>query len=219
MKSKGSHISVSIREHVGSHLEGLGVRHVIRELLEATAVFVVAFVALHFSIHNFRIDGGSMSPTLDNQQHILVSKLPYIRMNPGALKHVVPFWKKSEDGLALFAPVPPSYGEVVALTYPLDQSREFMKRIIGVPGDIIELDRGRVIRNGEPLEEPYVVNRDKRSIEPVKVPEGSYYVLGDNRPVSNDSRNWGFVPENNIIGRAWFSYWPSDNFKFLHSLW
>ena len=88
-----------------------------------------------------------------------------------------------------------------------------------MPGDTIELDRGQVIRNGEPLDEPYIVNSDRRSIKPVKVPEGSYYVLGDNRPVSNDSRNWGFVPEEHIIGRAWFSYWPSDRIKFLHALW
>ena len=194
-------------------------RRIIRELLEATVVFIVVFSALHFSIQNFRIDGMSMYPTLANEQYILVSKLSYFRVNPGALKHLTPFGEKSDNRLAFFESITPSYGDFIAFTYPLDSSKEFLKRVIGVPGDTIELDRGQVIRNGEPLDEPYIVNSDRRSIKPVKVPEGSYYVLGDNRPVSNDSRNWGFVPEEHIIGRAWFSYWPSDRIKFLHALW
>ncbi len=157
-----------------------------------------------------------MSPTLANEQHILVSKLPYFRVNPGALKHLLPFGKKSGDSLPLFASSPPGYGDIIAFTDPLDPSRELLKRVIGVPGDTIELDGGQIIRNGEPLDEPYVVNRGGRSIKPVKVPEDSYYVLGDNRPGSSDSRSWGFVPGDHIIGRAWFSYWPSDRFEFLH---
>ena len=218
-KSKHSYSSVSIRERISTHLDIVRVRHVIRELLQATALFLLVFMALHFSIQNFRIEGTSMSPTLANEQHILVSKLPYFQVNVGALKHLIPSGKKPEEGLALFASIPPSYDEVVAFTYPSDPSREFMKRVIGLPGDTIEVERGQVIRNGEPLVESYVVNRDRRSFGPVTVPEGSYYVLGDNRPVSNDSRSWGFVPEKHIIGRAWFSYWPSDRFEFLHSLW
>lgn len=218
-KSKHSYISVSIREHISSHLDIVRVRQVIRDLLQAAALFLAVFIALHFSIQNFRIDGMSMSPTLANEQHLLVSKLPYFSVNPGALTFLIPFVEQSEDGIALFASVSPSYGDIIAFTAPLDPSRQFMKRVIGVPGDSIEVKRGQVIRNGEPLVEPYVVNRGGRSFAPVTVPESSYYVLGDNRPVSNDSRNWGFVLEKHIVGRAWFTYWPSDSFKFLHSLW
>ena len=193
-------------------------RHVIRELLEATAVFLVVFIVLHFSIQNFRIEGMSMSPTLIDEQHILVSKLPYLRISPGTLKHLIPLGKESEDRLAVFGSASPDYGEVIAFNAPLDPSRQFLKRVIGLPGDTIEVNMGQVLRNGEPLYEPYVVNKDRRSIKSVKVPEGSYYVLGDNRPGSSDSRNWGFVPEGHIIGRAWFSYWPSDRIEFLHGL-
>ena len=219
MESEHSHVSVSISEHEGSHSDGLRVRQVIRDLLGTTAIFLVVFIALQFSIQNFRIDGASMSPTLENEQHILVSKLPYVRPNPGTLKHLIPFGKKPEGSLAFFRPTPPSHGEIIAFTYPLDPSKVFMKRVIGVPGDTIKLERGRVFRNGEPLDEPYVVNSARRSLPTVSIPENSYYVLGDNRPVSSDSRNWGFVPEEYIIGRVWFIYWPSDRFEVFHSLW
>ena len=94
-----------------------------------------------------------------------------------------------------------------------------MEEVIGVPGDTIELDRGQVIINGEPLDEPCVVNKDRLSISPVKMPEGSNFALRDNRPPSSDSRSWGFVHEEHIIGRAWLSYWPVDRFEFHHSLW
>ena len=219
MESERCYIGDGTSEEREPKSGGLCIRHVIRDVLGAISLFIVVFLALHFSIQNFRIDGASMSPTLENEQHILISKLSYFRVNPGSLKNLNPFGKKSEYSLALFASAPPSYGDVIAFSYPLDPSREFMKRVIGVPGDTIELNRGRVIRNGEPLDEPYVVNSDRRSVSPVKVPEGSYYVLGDNRPVSSDSRSWGFVPQEHINGRAWISYWPWDRLERHHSLW
>ncbi len=219
LKSKASRICVSFRKYGISHLGGLVVRPVFLELFGTVAIFFTAFLALNFSIQNFRIDGTSMDPTIVNEQHIVISKLPYIKVNFGALKQLKPWRKKSEEGYDLFVFIPPSYGEVIAFNYPLDPSREFMKRVIGLPGDTIEIDKGWVIRNGKQLVEPYVRESDKRSIKPVKVPENSYYVLGDNRSVSNDSRNWGAVQKEFIIGRAWFSYWPSGRIRFIHSLW
>ena len=112
-----------------------------------------------------------------------------------------------------------NYGDMIAFLYPADPSREFVKRVIGLPGDYIQIDRGQVIRNGTPLDESYVVNADTRSFECVRVPPDSIYVLGDNRPVSSDSRSWGMVEGHYVIGRAWLSYWPSDRIEFLHSLW
>ena len=219
MQSDTFRIDAEREEQSGSHLNGLGLRLFIREILETVFVFLAVFATLYLSIQNFRIDGTSMSPTLVDEQHILVSKLTYRRINSGAFRQFFPFGENSDDITTLFPRIAPSYGDVIAFTYPADPSKEFLKRVIGVPGDMIEVKGGQVIRNGRPLEEPYVVNRDQSSFELVKVPEGSYYVLGDNRPVSNDSRNWGFVPEDHIIGRAWLSYWPSDRLVFLHSLW
>ncbi len=160
-----------------------------------------------------------MSPTLESGQHILVSRLPYFRLDFGVLRDKIPLGKTSEESEPLFSSISPSCGDVIALTSPLDPSRQLMKRVIGVPGDSIELVSGQVIRNGQQLDETYVVNNDKRSMKLVKVPEGSFFVLGDNRPGSTDSRDWGFVPEESIIGRAWFVYWPSDRLQFLHALW
>ena len=219
MESERCYIGDGTSEEREPKSGGLRIRHVIRDVLGAISLFLLVFLALHFSIQNFRIDGASMSPTLKNEQHILISKLSYLRVNPGALKGPIPFGEKSENGAALFASASPGYGDVIAFSYPLDPSRAFMKRVIGVPGDTIELDREQVIRNGKPLVEPYVVNSDMRSAWPVKVPEDSYFVLGDNRPASSDSRSWGFVHEEHIIGRAWLSYWPWDRVEFHHSLW
>ena len=217
--SEKPHVYKSENGRIRSFFHGLGVRQFARESLEAGIVFLVVFIALQVSIQNVRIDGKSMWPTLANEQHILVSKLPYYRVNLGALNTLWPFGRASEDDIALFESSPPRYGDIIAFYYPSDTSREFLKRVIGVPGDIIEMKEGQVVRNGEPLYELYIVNNVKHSIGPVKVPEGSYYVLGDNRKVSNDSRHWGFVSEQHIIGRAWLSYWPSEKLAFIHSFW
>ena len=83
----------------------------------------------------------------------------------------------------------------------------------------IELDNGHVIRNGEPLGEPFVANYDRRTSNLVTVPEGTYYVLGASRPMSSDSHHWGFMSDEYIIGRAWLSYWPSVRIEFLHAPW
>ena len=203
-------------EEISSSSGNFDVRHIIRELSEAAIIFLVIFGTLHFSIQNFRVDGISMYPTLLNEQHILVSKLSYIRIDPWLLERI---GSNVDDGFSLFIHASPRYGEIIAFRYPNDPSKEFVKRVIGLPGDVIKLDRGRVIRNGKSVDEPYVVKSDRSSIEPVEVPEGYYYVLGDNRQVSNDSRIWGFVPDDHVVGRVWFSYWPSGRTEFLYGLW
>ena len=188
------------------------VKLIIRDLLEAVALFIVVFIVLHFSVQNFRIDGSSMHPTLADEQHLIVSKAAYSGFNPSALLHSLPFIERTDSKQ-------PHYGDIIAFTHPGRPSLDLVKRVVGLPGDIIEIERGRVIRNGEPLREPYVLNGDTGSVEPVEVPPNSYFVLGDNRSGSTDSRAWGFVSEDHIIGRAWLSYWPSDRIAFLHPLW
>ena len=194
-------------------------RTFIQELLTASGLFLVVFLALHLSVQNFRIDGSSMHPTLIDKQHVIVSKAAYIRVNPSALLQFMPFADRTEERVPFIACNQPAHGDTIAFTYPIDPSLDLVKRIIGLPGDIIEIERGRVIRNGEMLDEAYVVNGDRRTVEAVEVPPNSYYVLGDNRAGSTDSRSWGFVHEEDIIGRVWFSYWPSDRISFLHALW
>ncbi|MXY47261.1 MAG: signal peptidase I [Chloroflexi bacterium] len=190
-------------------------RTFIQELLIAAGLFVAVFLVLHFSIRNFRIDGASMHPTLIDEQHVIVSKAAYFRVNASSLLHFMPSVERTDERVPFFASAQPAYGDIIAFTYPLNPSLDLVKRVIGLPGDIIEIEQGQVIRNGEALNESYVVNGDRRTSEAVEVPPGSYYVLGDNRRASTDSRVWGFVRDEDIIGRAWISYWPSDRLEFL----
>ena len=194
-------------------------REVIRELVHTALASLAVFFAIHFSIENFRVDGSSMLPTLVDGQHLIGNKIAFSRVTPDALAGFIPFVPDSRDGDALFTFHPPERGDIMIFLHPRDSSRALVKRVIGLPGDVIEVDFGQVIRNGERLEEAYVVHRDGRTLESVVVPKGSYYVLGDNRLVSSDSRDWGFVSDEQVIGRAWVSYWPSDRIGFLDGLW
>jgi signal peptidase I len=146
----------------------------------AIAVFIVVFV-----IQPVKVEGTSMQPRLADQERIFVNRFVY-----------------------QFADI--ARGDVVVFSYPRDPSKSFIKRVLGVPGDEIEIRDGAVVVNGERVEEPYIKPEymDTRSFPKVVVPEGEYFVLGDHRNSSNDSRNWGFVAERLIYGKAFFSYWP-----------
>ena len=181
---------------------------VIRELLLTTVVSFAVFLAIHSSIENFRVDGSSMFPTLVDGQFLIANKILYARVS-----------RNEDDRAPLFAFHPPRHGDIIIMVFPKDPTRDVVKRVIGLPGDVIEIDSGQVVRNGEPLDEPYVVHRDARTFDAVEVPVSSYYVLGDNRLVSSDSRHWGFVANEHIIGRVWYSYWPTDRIEFLHGPW
>lgn len=194
-------------------------RSLIREVLLTTAIFWAVFLVLQFSIQNFRIDGSSMHPTLVDTQHVIASKVAYHRIGPSALMKIIPLSRSEDGSFSFVASLEPVHGDVVAFTYPNDPSLDLVKRVVGLPGDVIERDSGYVIRNGHKLPESYVVRRDQRSIGELTVPADSYYVLGDNRRRSTDSRDWGFVPSDHIIGRVWFSYWPSDRVEFIYPLW
>ena len=170
---------------------------VARELLTTALVSVLVFFAIHSSIENFRVDGYSMQPSLVDGQHLIANKLIYSRFT----FHL------------------PRRGDIAIMTHPEDPSRDIIKRVVGLPGDIIEIEQGQVIRNGRALHEPYITHRDSRTFVPLEVPPDSYYVLGDNRQASSDSRAWGVMHKEDIIGRAWLSYWPSDRFEFLQPLW
>ena len=105
----------------------------------------------------------------------------------------------------------PQRGDVIAFRHERSAPSVYLKRVIGLPGDRVAIDRGTVILNGRPLEEPYVHFPDTRSEAALVVPEGAYYVLGDNRAKSDDSRAWGFVPASDLIGRASFGVWPPSH--------
>ncbi len=199
---------------VGRPSNGRFIRNVVRELIETVILALLIFLGLQFSVQNFRVEGSSMEPTLVEGQYLLVNKIVYLRFDPRDLQNFLPFIG-SERTDTVYPFHGPSRGEVIIFHYPLNPSRDFVKRVIGLPGDIVEIDRGVVSVNGVELDEPYVTHPDRRSMSEFVVPENSYFVLGDNRRASNDSRDWGEVPVENIIGRAWVNYWPIDQ---LHTL-
>ncbi len=156
------------------------------ELLHDLSIAVLfCFFLITFVAQAFRVQGTSMLPLLEDGERILVNKLVY-RLQPIERGDVVVFW------------------------YPKDPAVSFIKRVVGRPGDSVEIKRGALYVNGQLVPETYVKSqfRDGESFEPVEVPRGYYYVLGDHRNSSNDSRSWGEVPEKYIYGKAMFRFWP-----------
>jgi len=150
--------------------------------------FLIAFVA-----QAFRVQGTSMQPLLGDDERIIVNKLVY-RLHPIERGDVVVFW------------------------YPRDPSVSFIKRVVGLPGETVELRSGTLYVDGRRIDEDYIdpAFREFDSSPPVHVPPGHYYVLGDHRSSSNDSRNWGEVPERYIYGKAFFRFWPLGRMGPIH---
>ena len=145
-----------------------------------TAIMIVIFL-----YQPVKVEGTSMLPELKDQERIFVNKFVY-RFEKISRKDIVVFW------------------------YPRDPTKSFIKRIIGLPGDTVEIRSGTVYVNGERLKEPYLVPEfsDKKSMDLRNVDPGYYFVMGDDRKFSSDSRTWGLVPEKYIYGKAVFRYWP-----------
>ncbi len=148
---------------------------------------VIAFVVIIFIYQPVKVEGTSMMPGLVDQERIFVNKFIY-RLGIGEIQR----------------------GDTIVFWFPFDQSKSYIKRVIGTPGDTVAIERGTVILNGKPLQEDYVPReyRDYLSMPPQQVKPEEYFVLGDHRNSSNDSRTWGLVPRNCIYGKAVFVYWP-----------
>ena len=160
-----------------------------RDLIFSVLIAVVLIVFIYQPV---KVEGTSMMPTLTDQERIFINKFTY-RFGFGSVAR----------------------GDTVVFWYPQDTSKSYIKRVIGVPGDRIRVEGGLVYVNGTPLQESYVPpeNRDSNSWrdgEEQVIPEGRYFVLGDHRNQSSDSRMWGYVPRENIYGKAVFVYWPLE---------
>ena len=201
-------------------------RRVGREIIETLILAGLIFLAVRGVIQNFRVEGASMDPSLDNGQYLLVNKAIYFRLDMDKVHSVLPFVPgDGDDERHLFRA--PRRGDVIVFRFHLDENRDFIKRVIGVPGDTVEVRDGTVFINGEPLQEDYILAAPNYTYGPAVVPEGRYFVLGDNRRNSYDSHAWGsqcgpeeqceFVPEENIIGQAWLSYWPWEDLGLINN--
>jgi signal peptidase I len=159
------------------------------DVIETVVLSVLLFAGINTVSARIRVDGFSMEPTLRNGEFVIVNKLTYKLGSP-------------------------SIGDVIVFHYPRDPSQEYIKRVIGLPGDEVKVSGGQVFVNGTLLNEPYIASPPRYNSE-WKVPDGGLFVLGDNRNNSSDSHNWGAVPMANIIGKALFVYWPPDQWGFI----
>jgi len=156
----------------------------VRDLIVTVILTIIIFFLVQSTIQVSIVNGSSMEPSLQHGQRLIVNKAVY-------------FFHEPESG-------------DIVIFHPPDnpKSDPFIKRVIGVPGDTVEIKAGVVYVNGSPLDEPYVKQPPDYTFTAEKIPENNYFVLGDNRNNSNDSHNGWTVPENNIIGKAWLSIWP-----------
>ena len=176
-------------------------KSVVREYAEAILIAIVLALFIRtFVIQAFKIPSGSMKPTLLVGDHILVNKFIY------GIK--LPF----TDNI-LISLSEPERGDVVVFKFPLDTKKDYIKRVIGLPGDQVELVDKQLLINGRPTEDPhasYSMSGSMRMYGPVTVPADHLFVMGDNRDESSDSRVWGFVPRPYLKGKAFLIYWSWD---------
>lgn len=183
-------------------------KSIVKEYAETIIIAIlIALFIRTFLVQAFKIPSGSMKETLLIGDHILVNKFIYGIKIPFLRKTLVPI----SD---------PERGDIVVFIYPIDRSKDFIKRVIAIAGDTIEIKDKKIFINGTPYEDEYGVYKDNliypRSMQPrdnfgpVTVPEGSLFVMGDNRDQSLDSRFWGFVNLRDVLGEAFVIYWSWD---------
>jgi signal peptidase I len=183
-------------------------KHIVREYAESIIIAVIlALVIRTFVVQAFKIPSASMEDTMLIGDHLLVNKFIYGMKIPFTDKRIL----KIRD---------PKRGDVIVFEYPEDPSKDFIKRVIGTPGDVVQVINKKVYVNGRIYINPHEVHKEpdiipeaqnpRDNTEPIKVPANSYFVMGDNRDRSYDSRFWGFVKNEKIRGLAFIKYWSWD---------
>lgn len=165
----------------------------VREIFETLLLVIAIYAIVNLSTARFVVEGRSMEPNFHTDEFVIVSRLSYILGDPGR-------------------------GDVVVFHYDEDAGRDFIKRIIGLPGEHIEMKDGQVYIDGTPIKEPYVLDlcrtvtcREREWF----LGEDEYFVLGDNRNASQDSHDFGAIKRDQIVGKAWVRYWPPENWSFI----
>ncbi|HTK11974.1 MAG TPA: signal peptidase I [Ktedonobacteraceae bacterium] len=167
--------------------------HLKREIVEILVFCVLIFLVLRFVVQSYQVQGPAMEPGLRKDDNVMVNKTSYLFHGP-------------------------ERGDVIVFQYPYaDRSGNYMLRVVGVPGDTIKTDLTHVWVNNVELKEPYISKPANVAGQQWTVPPNQYFVLSDNRVVSDDSRTWGFVPKDFIIGKAVLVYWPFNKFTLINS--
>lgn len=163
----------------------------LREFVETIVITLVIYVLVRLLLfESYRVVGHSMDPTLEDNQFLVVEKVGYR-------------WHE------------PKRGDIIVFRDPNGDKRKLIKRVIGLPGEVVEIQAGQVLIDGQPLDEPYIVDPGRYSQPLTQVPDGEYFVLGDNRNNSSDSRSFGSIAVNDIVGRAWLVYWPPSDWAVV----
>lgn len=180
----------------------------LREVVETVFLTLLIFLVIRNVVQNFRVEGSSMEPNFHDRQFLIVNRFSYC---PG-LHLDVPFtdvsWQK------VWCLWEPQRGDVVVFHAP-DQDKDYIKRVIALPGETVEVSSGQVLINGQILDEPYETRRITRDEAPVTLAADEVFVMGDNRPNSRDSRSWGALSTDAIVGKALLSYWPPNSWSIV----
>ena len=174
----------------------------VSETLEVIALAILMFMAVRAVGQNFIVDGSSMDPTFLSNELLIVNRLAYLDVDLSWMPGL------DEDRWRPFGE--PEQGDVVVFAFPGDETRDFIKRVVAVPGQTVEIHDGTVIVDGLPLTEPYLDQPWGGNLPAQVVPEGNLFVMGDNRNNSFDSRSWGMLEQRLIVGRADLRYWPFE---------
>lgn len=181
----GSNSGHSVDEQKVSLSETFGGRSVIREILETILLTVIIVLVVKTVTGQFEVRGSSMEPSLHDGQYLIIGKLAY--------------WFQA-----------PARGEVIIFHPPTHPYEDYIKRVVGLPGETVEIRSGQIYIDGAQLQEPYITNLGGYSGEWV-LEDKDYFVLGDNRRNSSDSHTWGVLPSDNIVGKSWVCYWPPEH--------
>ena len=192
-----------------------GMTKTLVDIIKALALAAFFFFVVQAVLQNYQVLGQSMEPNLHSGQHVIVNKAAYMSVDVDRLSKFIPFYEvDGESELQLFGE--PQRGDVVVIRSPQESGKRLVKRIVALPGDSLEIEDGVLSINGRASDEPYVLGKT-RSRERMTIPDDHYFVLGDNRPQSNDSNNFGPIHRSQIVGKAWLAYWPLENFGTVDS--
>ena len=218
MKPGTAHIAQLYRAKTyGQPSTSLMIR-VVKEIAEAIFLAVLIFTVIQGVMRNYKVEGASMRPTLEGGQYLLLNKLVYFKLDMQRFSKIIPFWEQ-ETPSDQFLGHPPERGDIIVFRFPgSGPPRDFVKRVIGLPGEEVELRNGLTYVDGARLEEPYLNSQDRSTMSPARMGEAQYFVMGDNRRNSDDSRAWGAVPEANILGKVSMVYWPFSQIQLLDTV-
>ena len=181
------------------------------DIIETIALAILLFLVAQALVQNYVVTGGSMQPSIEDNELIIVNKAVYFSLNRETVDNLIPFFDLPDgDDVYLFHP--PERGEVIVLNSPEGDNLDLIKRLIGLPGDTIEFDnRGGPIRvNGVEIAETWLSDNQHTRGQDITLGEDEYFVMGDNRRSSQDSRQWGAISRDDIVGKALLTYWPLD---------